>query len=302
MGVLSPGNARSDAPFQAIFESRLAQLGWTLGRDLLIVTRYADGDPSRYEGFARELAAERVDVIFAPFASAVRAARKAAPETPILFSVVSDPVGEGLVASLARPGGTITGATTRDVELHSKRIQLIRELLPRAKRVAVLVDTPPSEGMPLPLQRALQEIAGTGRKLGLAVETGQLGSASEAGRAFERMARDGVDAALVMVYFRVVGAERRVLTEHAARVRLPAIYGSVQYVDSGGLASYSINTAELLRRVANYVDKILRGAKPADLPVEEPNVFELVINLKAARALKLSIPQAVLLRADRVVE
>jgi ABC-type uncharacterized transport system substrate-binding protein len=302
VGVLSPGNAQSDGPFQVVFESRLAQLGWTLGRDLLIVPRYADGDPSRYEALAMELAADKVDVIYAPFASAVRAARKAAPETPILFSVVSDPVGEGLVASLARPGGTITGATTRDVELHSKRIQLVKELLPRAKRVVALVDTPPPEGMPAPLQRALKELAGTGQKLGLAVETRYLGSVNEAGPAFERMAREGVDAALVMVYFRLTGAERRVLTEHAARVRLPAVYGSVQYVDFGGLISYSINSAELLRRVANYVDKILRGARPADLPVEEPNVFELVINLRAARALKLNVPQAVLLRADRVIE
>lgn len=302
VGVLSPGKPEADRPFQAIFESRLAQLGWTLGRDLLIVRRYAEGDPSRYEALARELAVEKADVIYAPFASAVRAARKAAPDTPIVFSVVSDPVGEGFVASLARPGGNITGATTRDVELFSKRIQLVRELLPRAKRVVALVDTPAAEGMSATLQQALKELVRTGQKLGLAVETRYIGSVDEAGAAFERMAREDVDAALVMVYFRLVGPDRRVLTEHAARVRLPTIYGTVSYVDLGGLISFSINSAELGRRSADYIDKILRGAKPADLPVEEPNAFELVINKKAARGLKLNIPQAVLLRADRVIE
>jgi putative ABC transport system substrate-binding protein len=243
-----------------------------------------------------------VDVIYAPFASAVRAARKAAPHTPIVFSVVSDPVGDGLVASLARPGGNVTGVTTRDSELFPKRIQLIRELLPRAKRVVALVDTPGPEGMPVAQQRGLQDLAGAGQKLGLAVETRHLGSVEEAGPAFERMAREGVDAALVMVYFRLAGAARRVLTEHAARLRVPVIYGSVQYVNFGGLISYSISSPEQLRRAAGYVDKILRGAKPADLPIEEPNVFELVINLKAARAIGLAIPQAILLRADRVIE
>ena len=302
VGILSPGKTEGDRPFQAIFESRLAQLGWTLGRDLLILPRYAEGDPGRYEALARELAAEKVDVIYAPFASAVRAARKAAPDTPIVFSIVSDPVAEGFVTSLARPGGNITGATTRDVELFSKRVQIVRELLPRAKRVVALVDTPAPEGISPTLQQALKELVRIGQKFGLSVETRYLGSVDEAGAAFERMAREGVDAALVMVYFRVVGPNRRVLTEHAARVRVPAIYGAVQYVDLGGLISFSINPAELGRRSADYIDKILRGAKPADLPVEEPNAFELVINLRTARTLKLTIPQMLLLRADRVIE
>ncbi len=302
VGVLSSGGEASGATFGAAFDARLAQRGWTLGRDLVVVPRYAEGDPGRLEALARELVAEKVDVIHAVFPGAVRAARKVAPDTPIVFSIVSDPVGDGFVASLARPGGNITGASTRDAELNAKRIQLIRELLPRAKRVVVLADMPAPEGISATGQRALDGLVATGQKLGLAVEARFLGSVGDVGSAFERMAREGVDAVLVLVYFRLTGANRRVLTEQAARLRLPVIYGAVQYADMGGLISFAINPPELARRSADYVDKILRGAKPADLPVEEPNAFELVINKKAARELKLNIPQVVLLRADRVIE
>ncbi|MEO8145429.1 MAG: ABC transporter substrate-binding protein [Betaproteobacteria bacterium] len=302
VGVLTSGSAAQGSPFLVAFEARLAQRGWTLGRDLVIVPRYAEGDPGRLEALARELVAEKVDVIHAVFPGAVRAARKVAPDTPIVFSIVSDPVAEGFVSSLARPGGNITGSSTRDAELNARRLQLIRELLPRAKRVVVLADMPAQEGMSAAGQRYWQEMVATAQKLGMAVELRFLGSVDDVGPAFERMAREGVDAVHVIVYFRLTGNNRRVLTEHAARLRLPAIYGAVQYADMEGLISFAINPPELARRSADYVDKILRGAKPADLPVEEPNAFELVINQKAARALKLTIPQAVLLRADRVIE
>lgn len=302
VGVLSPSGAASATITAAAFEAQLVKRGWTPGRDLVIVRRYAEGDPGRLEALARELVAEKVDVIHAVFPGAVRAARKVAPDTPIVFSIVSDPVAEGFVASLARPGGNITGSSTRDAELNARRLQLIRELLPRAKRVVVLADMPAQEGMSAAGQRYWQEMVATAQKLGMAVELRFLGSVDDVGPAFERMAREGVDAVHVIVYFRLTGDNRRVLTEHAARLRLPVIYGAVQYADLGGLISFAINPPELARRSADYIDKILRGAKPADLPVEEPNAFELVINLKAARALKLNVPPAVRLRADRVIE
>ena len=302
VGVLSPSGAASGMITAAAFEAQLAKRGWTPGRDLLIVPRYAEGDPGRLEALARELVAEKVDVIYAVFPIAVRAARRIAPDTPIVFTIVSDPVGDGFVASLARPGGNITGASTRDAELNARRIQLIRELLPRARRVVVLADKPPPEGISPTSQRALDEIVATGKKLDLAVEARFVGSVDDVVPVFERMARDGVDAVLVVVYFRLTGVDRRALTEQAARLRLPAVYGAVQYADFGGLISFAINPPELARRSADYVDKILRGARPADLPVEEPNAFELVINARAARALKLSVPHAMLLRADRVIE
>ena len=300
VGGLYPGSVAS--PFTVAFESRLRELGWIEGRNLVFVNRSSQGDPSRYDALARELAEEKVDVIHAVYSSAVRAARKAAPNTPIVFSIVGDPVTDGLVKSYAHPGANITGASTRDTELYPKRIQLVRDLLPRAKRVGLLVDTPGPEGMEPRLIRSNRDLIATGERLGLKVDTHQIGSAADVGPAFQRMARNKVDAVLAFVYFRLPGEERKVLIEHALRARLPAVYVSTLWTDMGGLATYSQNLVELGRRAAGYVDKILRGAKPSDLPVEEPNAFELVINLKAARAIGLTIPQPLLLRADRVIE
>lgn len=228
--------------------------------------------------------------------------RNAAPNTPIVFSIVGNPVADGLVASLARPGGNITGASTRELELYPKRIQLVRELLPRATRVAILLDTPGPQGMSPELQRSLKALDDAGRQLGFTTESLTVASANEVGPAFDRLVRERFDAILVFTYFRLLGNSRQVVIDHARRTRLPAIYPAEFWVDPGGLLSYSQNLTELGHRAADYLDKILRGAHPADLPVEEPNLFELVINLKTARALGLAIPQSLLLRADRVIE
>ena len=300
IGSLYPSTGSS--PFTSAFDSRLRNLGWIEGRNLVHLKRSSDGDPGRYDALARELAAEKVDVIHALYSAAVRAARKAAPNTPIVFSIVGDPVADGLVTSYARPGGNITGASTRDTELYPKRIQLVRDLLPRAKRVGLLYDAPAAEGLEPRLKRAQQALIATGEQLGLKVNTLPIGSAADVGPAIEKMKRDGVDAVLAFVYFRLPSEDRKVLIEHAERARLPVVYVSTLWTDMGGLVTYSQNLTELGRRAAEYVDKILRGAKPADLPVEEPNAFELVINVKAARAIGLTIPQSILLRADRVIE
>ncbi len=289
--------------FRSTFESRLRELGWIEGKNLVIVNRFANGDLSRLDALASEIAAQKADVIHASLVSPVRAARKANPDTPIVFSIISDPVADGLVASLARPGGNITGASTREWELFAKRLQLVRDLLPRARRVTILVDAPPPAGRDPVYQASLDTLARTGEKLGLRVEYVLISSAAEVGAAFDRAARERVDAVIAMLYFRLASVtDRRVVVENAARVRIPAIYVASSWIDLGGLATYAQNLAELGRRAAEYVDKILRGAKPADLPVEEPNAFELVINRKAASAIGLAIPQAVLLRADRVIE
>lgn len=303
LGCLWPGKQEGgNLAYGTTFESRLRELGWTEGRNLLIVNRYAQGDPRRFESLARELVTEKVDVIHTVLPGSVRAARKGAPETPIVFSFVSDPVGEGFVSSLGRPGGNITGVTTREQELYPKRLQLLKEVLPRAKRVAVLIDTPGQSGMSSVLQNGLKELAGAGERLGVSIETFHVGPDGEIGPAFDRMVRGRFDAVLVFVYGRLRGGVRGAVVEHAARVRLPASYTGVASVDFGGLISFSANVTEMSQRAAAYVDKILRGAPPADLPVEEPNSFELVINKKTARALGLAIPQSILLRADRVIE
>jgi putative ABC transport system substrate-binding protein len=305
MAILSVGTAEAQRPFAAIFRSRMAQLGWQEGSNLVVVEALAGSNPGRLDALAQELAAQKVDVIYAVFPAAVRAARKAAPDTPIVFSIVSDPVGDGFAASLARPGGNITGTSTREVELWPKRVQLVKEMLPRAKRVIVLLDKQPpgaSPYVPPYIASGLQDLGAAAKNLGIATVNRDIGSVDDVGPAFERMARERADAAIVMVYQRLQGAERRILTEHAARRRIPAIYGVTSYTDLGGLVSYSIDSAELLRRSADYVDKILRGAKPADLPIEEPRAFELVLNLKAAREQGIRFPQSMRLRADRLIE
>lgn len=290
-------------PLRTTFESRLRDLGWIEGKNLILVNRFTHGDLTRLDPLAREIAAQNVDVFHVLLPSPVRAARKAAPNTPIVFSIIGDPVGEGFVASLARPGGNVTGASTRDTELLPKRMQLVKDLLPNAKRVVVVRDTPPPNGVPPTYQAALDSLVGLGAALGLRADFASIASPADVAPLFDRLAKERVDAVLAMIYFRLTGTtERKVLIDNAARVRMPAIYHSTAWIDQGGFVAYTQNLVELGKRAANYVDKILRGAKPADLPVEEPNAFELVINMKAAKAIGLTIPQSVLLRTDRVIE
>jgi putative ABC transport system substrate-binding protein len=302
LGWLSPGNrgAHEKDIFTSLFRSRLRELGWTEGRNLVMVTRFAEGDSGRLKALAAELAAEAVNVIHVFFAAGVRAGREGAPNTPIVFSIVGDPVEDGFVASLARPGGNITGATTRETEFYPKRLQLAKELLPRAKRVAVLSD-PPDRNPPR-VERAAKELVNTGERLGLSVTRYHAGSLDELAATFDRMLRERTDVVLMHAYW-LTGAKGRTLAvAQAARTRLPVVYPFSTFVYDGGLIAYSQSPPELARRAANYVDKILRGARPADLPIEEPSVFELTINMKTARSLGLTVPQSILLRTDRVVE
>lgn len=195
VGCMWAGKATDASEYKPAFVSRLRELGWSEGRNLVLVQRYAEGDRGRYDALARELAAEKVDVILALFSSAVRAARKAAPDTPIVFVFVSDPVGEGFVESLARPGGNVTGASSRDVELNAKRLQLLKTLVPRASRIAVLIDALPPTGVPHYWLRALQEMVSDGKAMGLQVEHIQVSRATQIGALIERLVLERFDAA-----------------------------------------------------------------------------------------------------------
>jgi len=303
VGGLYLGTSDPRNPLRMTFESRLRGLGWIEGKNLVLVNRFAQGNLARIDLLAREIAAENVDVIHVLLPTPTRAARKAAPDTPIVFSIISDPVEEGFVESLARPGGNITGASTREAELGPKRLQLARDLVPRAKRVVIVLDAPSPAGVHPVHQKFLDSLVGVGAGIGLKVDFASVATPAEVAPLFDRLAKERVDAVIAFIYWRLnTFADRKVFIDNAARVRIPAIYPSALWVDLGGLATYTQNLTELGRRAAEYVDKILRGAKPADLPVEEPNAFELVINRKAAGAIGLTIPQAVLLRADRVIE
>jgi len=296
IGILSAGSARIGIPLSSVFLEALRERGWAEGRNLRIEWRFAEGKVERLRGFAQALVRLKVDLILAPQESAAFAAREETRTIPIVFDFVPDPVASGLVQSLARPGGNVTGLTSSaGYEFFGKQLELLKEAVPKAVRVAVL-------GNPALRSPALrEEVERAARALGLELKfAGALGP-EEINRAFEGVARWRADALLIMTD-PVIFPHRRRVTDLAARFRLPAMYASMGYIEAGGLMSYGTDRADLRRRAAAYVDKILKGAKPAELPVEQPTKFELVINLKAAKTLALTIPPSLLARADKVIE
>ena len=293
IGVLS-ATFKSN-PLTQAFVQELRALGYTEGQNLLIVDRVADGNLQRLPAFAAELVAERVDVIFADSTNAARAARQATASIPIVFSTVSDPVGSGFVASLARPGGNITGTTSVNRELAAKRLQLLKEILPKASRVAVLTTDEPQ------VAPQLEQVREAASRLGMTVHTTQVLGYDDFDRAKNLLRNRRADSICVVESIRNYN-NRKLLTEFAAQNELPAIYPNSDYANAGGLVSYGANYEVLNRRAAHYVDKILKGAKPADLPVEQPTAFEMVINQKTAKVLGLTIPQSLLMSADKVIE
>lgn len=281
------------------FRKRLSELGWIEGRNIEYVFAYADGDPRRYEPVIAGLLAQKPDVVYAYFGGMALTAMKLTREVPIVFTIVPDPVKFGLVASLARPGGNVTGASTRAVELDAKRFELLREIKPDLQRVAVVVNP----GVPAVVKRFMDSYGVIAQKLGVQLSAVEVRTAEEIPAAFDRMAREGVQGLLGTADPTHLYAMRAQLASNAARVGVASMFPDDRYVDSGGLASYGTdNVDQIGHRAATYVDKILRGAKPADLPVEEPTHFLMALNLATARKLKLTIPQSVLLRADRVIQ
>lgn len=296
LGVLGVGRQLTDA--QGFMASKLRELGWEEGRNLSIDYRFADS-PDAMPQLAAILVASKPDVLVALGPFPAHALKDATQRIPIVFSAVADPVGRGLVASLARPGGNITGASHFvGPNFGGKPAELLKELVPRAQRMAWLINPAnPIYRTGIVIERNIDQLS----RLKLSLERIEARSAAELPAAFEAAARARADG-LVMNPDAVFSAARDTIVKLAEKHKLPAVYPQRNYVEAGGLISYGANFVELYRRVAVHVDKILRGAKPADLPIEQPTTFEMVVNLKTAKALGLTIPPSVLLRADQVIQ
>ena len=297
IGILLPRTPSDGAPsLQALLQG-LRELGWVEGQNMMIEYRWAEGRSDRLPGLAAELVRLKVDVIHAGTTGAAMAAKNATSTIPIVMATGGDPVTLGLVASLARPGGNVTGLSySVSLETVGKQLELLKEVVPKARRMAVLSNpTNPSHVL------ALRQAGSVARSLGLQLQPLEARGPDEFDRAFATMARERAGALFVMPD-PVFGFERARLQALAVKSRLPAMYGLREFTEAGGLMSYAPDVRDNFRRSATYVDRILKGAKPADLPVEQPTKFELVINLKTAKALGLTIPPAVLARADEVIE
>jgi putative tryptophan/tyrosine transport system substrate-binding protein len=282
------------------FLQGLRDLGYVEGRNVVIEYRDAKGKPERLPALAAELVAAKVDVILAGGTPHALAAQQATRTLPIVFAGATDPVGNGLVTSLARPGGNVTGLSVlTQEELVGKRLELLKQAVPGVSRVAVLWQ--PDAYGERTQKDMLKGAEVAARALGVRVQFVEARGPEDFDRAFSEMTRARAGA-LTVISSSMLFSERRRLVDLAAKNRLPAMYTGRDFVDAGGPMSYGQNVADFFRRAATYVDKILKGAKPADLPVEQPTKFELIINLKAAKALGLTIPPSLLARADQVIE
>jgi putative ABC transport system substrate-binding protein len=293
---LTAGDPRSR---QAFFQG-LRDLGYVEGKNLVIEYRDAEGKPDRFPRLAAELAALKVSVILAAGGTlGAMAAKQATSTIPIVFGAVGDPVSEGLVTSLARPGGNVTGLAVNSPELASKSLELLKQAVPGLTQVALLLK--PDAMPPAARNERLKIWDAAAQALGMRLQVVEARGPEEFDRAFSDMAR-ARPGAVTVVSTPAFDNEPRRLVELAARHRLPAVYTFKVYVDAGGLMSYGPDISDLYRRAATYVDKILKGARPGDLPVEQPTKFELVINMKTAKALGLTIPPSLLARADQVID
>ena len=281
------------------FVKGLQDLGYVEGRDLVLEQRDAAGKLERLPALMADLVARRVDVILAGGTPQALAAKQATQTIPIVFSTVGDPVGSGLVASLARPGGNVTGLTNVAPELLGKHLELLKQVVPGASRVAVLRQ--PGFFGESAERALLQGAEGAARMLRLKLQLVDVRGPAEFGTAFSEVMRANANALAVLGGTMFFG-ERERLVALATKNRLPAIYVEGEYVEAGGLMSYGADNADLVRRAASYVDKILKGARPGDLPVQQPTRFELIVNMKTAKDLGLAIPQSVTLLAKRVIE
>jgi putative tryptophan/tyrosine transport system substrate-binding protein len=297
IGYLSaPTRASVENGLQAFLRA-LRELGWVEGRNLIIEYRWAEGNVERLPDLAAELLRLKVDAIVAPAGSAALAAKNATNSIPIIMIFASDPVEMGLVASLRRPGGNVTGTTfTPGPEIFGKQLQILKETIPHASRVALLSN--PEDPS---FATQIREVEATARSLRIRLQHVEARGPEEFESAFAAMARERADALLVNGTSTFL-AHRTRLAELAVKGRLPTMYSFRESVEAGGLMAYAVNMSDFIGRAAVYVDKILKGAKPADLPVEQPTKFELIINQNTAKALGLTIPQVVLARADEVIQ
>jgi putative ABC transport system substrate-binding protein len=278
------------------FRQGLRELGYVEGKNIVIEWRFAEEKPDRLSALAAELARLKVDIIVTSGRIPTRAAKETTSTIPIVMTQDSDPVANGFVASLARPGGNITGLSTLAPELSGKRLELLKEIIPKLSRVAVFgTSTMPGEA------QMLREVELAAKAFGVKIQYLDVLSPKDLETAFRAAVKGRAEAVLPMWAGAVAMPHRTEIAELAVKNRLPTIFSSSPFVDAGGLMSYSANIADLDRRAATYVDKILKGAKPADLPVEQPKKFEFIINLKAAKQIGLTIPPNVLARADKVI-
>ena len=296
VGRLSPLSAKSDAPNLEAFRQGMRGLGWVEGQNLSLETRFADGRPERLNQLAAELVRERVDLILVGSTPGALAAKKETSVIPIVMVTTGNPVGGGIVTSLARPGGNVTGMTALGEVLNLKRLELLKETVPGASRVAVLANPVSPYTPPFMRQRD-----GAVRALGIELPVVEADSRAKLDQAFATLTRDRAAAVLVLTDVMFIN-ERQRIVDLVARIRLPAVYGEREFVEAGGLMFYGASLATMYHRAALYADKILKGARPADLPVEQPTKLELDLNLKTAKAMGLTIPPSVLARADRVIE
>ena len=296
VGFLSPVSASSSSQNTDAFLKGMQELGYVEGKNLVIEWRFADGEFERLPGLAADLVQLKMDVIVAAASPAIGAAQKTTTTIPIVMATTGDPVGSGFVKSLARPGGNITGLSSLGGDIGPKLFELLRSVLPKLSRVAVLVTRTSTT------YRAISEsVQAAAQKAGVKTITAEASSPQEVENAFSTMARENADAVIVGAssFFAL---QRRQVAELALKYRMPSMFGNPVNVEAGGLMSYGYKVTDNYQRAAIYVDKLLKGAKPGDLPIEQPVTLELVINLKTAKALGLTMPQRILLLADEVIQ
>ena len=294
IGILSPLSASSFSIRLEAFRQRLRELGYVEGKNIVIEYRYAEGKRERLPDLAAELVGLKVDIIVTASGGAILAAKKASPTMPIVFAAAADPVADGYVSSLARPGGNITGISLMAPDLDSKRLEILKEAVPKVARVAFLSGGGPRANL------TVTEMEPAAKGLGLKLLPLEVRGLDGFESAFARAKREGAQALITSVGPLFITLRRQVL-DFAAKNQLPAIYPASEFVEAGGLMSYGPNYTDSWLRVADFVDKILKGAKPSDLPVKQPTKFELLVNLKAAKQIGLIIPPNVLARADKVI-
>lgn len=295
VGVFAGGGSGFHTGFEP-FRQRLRELGYVEGGNLALAVRNAEGRRERYAALAAELSQQKFDVIVVQGNAALAALKKTTPSTPIVMAMIGDPVGAGFVASLAKPGGNITGLSNQAEGISGKWVELLKEVAPHTKRIGVLWD--PNNAAHARMWGAIQE---AGRTMSLAAATWDTRGPEAIGHAFSAMVADKVGAVIVLPD-PAFGANLRQIADLAARYRLPTIYGFREFPHAGGLMSYGPSIADNWRRAAEYVDRIVRGARPADLPVSQPLVFELIVNRKAADALGIVLTAPFLLRADEILQ
>jgi len=292
VGFLSTGLVDSNI---AAFQDGLRELGYIEGQNIFIEYRYAKGNYDQLPGLVAELLRLNLDVLFAPSTPAALAAKNATQTIPIVFASVSDPIANGLVSSLARPGGNVTGPSQMSADLSGKRLELLKEVVPRLAHIAILQDPGPQSEV------ALKETQLAARALGIRLTVFDVRGPNDFDGAFLEIAKKRPNGLVVLSSPMILG-ERKRIAALATKQRLAAVYTLKEYVEAGGLMSYGVSLPHLFRRAATYVDKILKGTKPADLPVEQPTKFEFIVNLKTAKQIDLTIPPNVLARADKVIK